>query len=115
MHVIFCIFTLHFLTHVDTKIFPGLCGEPEEECKVNFGQQPLKYLPSGYLPVMECPVLSRQFHSFDTSNMTTVVKNIIDREFSFGGCKNVEQIKTHAFLSHKRSSAQGIAGTKIFY
>ena len=42
------------------------------------------------------------------NEFVTVTKMIIEREQLHNNCQQIEELTTHAFLSHKRSSAQGI-------
>ena len=43
-------------------------------------------------------------------NLTTAIDDVILKEQKLGGCRGVIELKTRCFLSHKRSSAQGLTG-----
>jgi hypothetical protein len=60
----------------------------------------------GYKPILKAVVHANMAFSF-VNDSQMAAKLIINREQRHGGCQHVEELTTHAFLSHKRSSAQG--------
>jgi hypothetical protein len=66
------------------------------------------WIKKGHKGLVQTPLNSRLI--FSLRNGAEV---IVTKEQKFGGLNNIEEVTTHAFLSHKRSSAQGVAG-RIF-
>src|SRR5688500_12334826 len=60
--------------------------------------------------MIPAPINEKIVISFANNNFSVAEEQVVQKEFIFGRIQHTEQLKTHTFLSHKRSSAQGIAG-----
>ena len=64
-------------------------------------------LSCGYLSLLQSSINTQLVHEITPK----LSDEILLHEGDKNGAKNLESLITHAFLSHKRTSAQGVAGT----
>ena len=66
-----------------------------------------RFPPEDYEAVINSPINLQFLYPFPSNNSGYVAEFIINKEKRYGGCQKIEELTTSAFLSHKRSSAQG--------
>jgi hypothetical protein len=76
---------------------------------VNFGQYEFSHpepQQKGYLPLTVSPINTQLLHEINPK----IGESIMFREWFAVEEQHRDNLVTHAFLSHKRTSAQGVAG-----
>ena len=110
--------------NAERPVYPALSLTSKQRCSVNFGETPFAYISllshshyhsfppnPEFTPIHKAPI-NVQF-IFPYKQPFYAAEKMIEKEKRFGGCIQVEELTTNAFLSHKRTSAQGMAG-RIF-